>query len=57
MSVIINDFEIIPETPEEEETGEDATASPEREPTPIRPMDVVEIIDRDRRRTRRLRAH
>lgn len=55
MSVIINDFEIIPETPEEDGSGEEATA--EAESSPIRPMDVVEMIERDRRRKHRLRAH
>jgi len=57
MSVIINDFEIIPETPEEDEPGGEEAASAEPERASIRPMDVVEIVERDRRRTRRLRAH
>ena len=56
MSVIINDFEIIPETSEEDVTVEEVPMS-ESEKVPIRPLDVVAIVDRDRRRKRRLRAH
>lgn len=58
MSVIINDFEIIPEPAE----GEGATGgSPDEEsgPTPasIRPLDITKIMEREQRRRRRLRAH
>jgi len=55
MSVIINDFEIIPESPNGE-SDEDQEQAP-RDHSQVRPIDVIEIVDRAERRQRRLRAH
>lgn len=54
MSVVINDFEIIPdssggETIEEEQSTVESAS--------LRPADVIEIVERKKRRRRRLRAH
>lgn len=57
MSVVIHDFEIIPDEAEEDADDEEAAADSTPESTSIRPVDVVEIVDRDERRRRRLRAH
>lgn len=58
MSVIINDFEIIPEpSGEEGETEPAPAAEAGPTPAPIRPIDIAEIVDREERRRRRLRAH
>lgn len=55
MSVIINDFEIIPESPNGESDEDQESAPPDR--SQVRPIDVIEIVDRAERRRRRLRAH
>ncbi len=55
MSVIINDFEIIPESPNGE-SDEDQEQTPSDQPQ-VRPIDVIDIVDRAERRRRRLRAH
>lgn len=57
MSVVIHDFEIIPDASGEDSDDEEATPDSTPEPISIRPVDVVEIVNRDERRRRRLRAH
>ncbi|MFB6247933.1 MAG: hypothetical protein ABEL97_05115 [Salinibacter sp.] len=57
MSVVIHDFEIIPDGSGEDADGEEPAADSAPEATSIRPVDVVEIVNRDERRRRRLRAH
>jgi hypothetical protein len=57
MSVVIHDFEIIPDAPDENSDGDEGGGEPAPGATAIRPADVVEIVDRDERRRRRLRAH
>lgn len=57
MSVVIHDFEIIPDAPDENSDGDEGGGEPAPGATAIRPADVVEIVDRDKHRRRRLRAH
>lgn len=57
MSVVIHDFEIIPDASGEDSEDEEPASDSAPEPTSIRPADVVEIVNRDERRRRRLRAH
>ena len=54
MSVIIHDFEIIPERPASDSPDEDEAAAA---PPALRPIDVIEIVRQHERRTHRLRAH
>lgn len=58
MSVIINDFEIVTDSPGDEgaENGASMSASEPAAPS-TRPIDVTKIVDRETRRRRRLRAH
>lgn len=53
MSVIVNDFEIIPDPPENGTVDEQEAPAP----AAIQPIDVVEIVERAERREHRLRAH
>lgn len=58
MSVIINDFEILPEqeeAPAPQTNGEARESSPQA--SPIRPLDLEEILRRHYFRKMRLRAH
>lgn len=55
MSVIINDFEIIPESPNGESEEDQQPAARKR--SQVRPIDVIEIVDRAERRRHRHRAH
>ncbi|MEF8795514.1 MAG: hypothetical protein V5A22_00140 [Salinivenus sp.] len=57
MSVVIHDFEIIPDAADEDADVNEAAGEPAPEVNDIRPADVVEIINRNERRHRRLRAH
>lgn len=59
MSVVINDFEVIPDDSSGDETAGDGQPAPESTPEPasIRPIDVIETVERKERRRRRLRAH
>lgn len=54
MSVIINDFEIIPDSAEESGDEEERAGSA---PATLEPMDVIDVIEREKRRRRRRRAH
>lgn len=59
MSVVINDFEVIPDDSSGDETAENEKSASESSPEPVslRPVDVIEIVERKERRRRRLRAH
>lgn len=57
MSVVIHDFELIPDASGEDPDGDESAVDPAPESTAIRPLEVVEIINRAERRRRRLRAH
>lgn len=57
MSVVIHDFEIIPDAPDEDSEGEAPASESPSESTSIQPVDVLTIVDRSERRQRRLRAH
>jgi hypothetical protein len=57
MSVVIHDFEIIPDAPDENPDSDETGGEPASGTTALRPADVVEIVDREERRRRRLRAH
>jgi hypothetical protein len=59
MSVLINDFEIIPDDPESEAEDDRAPESTsDRAGSPsLRPHDVIDIVEAEHRRRRRLRAH
>jgi hypothetical protein len=59
MSVIISDFEIIPDSSGSDEGSDDGSQAEWSQATDpsIRPIDVEQILARDRRRRHRLRAH
>ncbi|MEF8817227.1 MAG: hypothetical protein V5A20_04505 [Salinibacter sp.] len=59
MSVVINDFEVIPDDSAGDETTENGEPASESSPKPVflRAIDVTEIVERKERRKRRLRAH
>jgi len=58
MSVLINDFDVIPESPGDGTDGEEEAASDSPSArVSIRPGDVIEVVERRARRRRRLRAH
>jgi len=58
MSVLINDFEVVPESPEAETAEEEEAASESpSEHASRRPHDVIEVVERRAHRRRRLRAH
>lgn len=54
MSVVINDFEILPEPPE---GAEGAEQTPPPSPSALTPRDVESILKRYDRRRDRVRAH
>jgi len=56
MSVVINDFEVLPD-PSDDGTSADDEESAAPKTSSLRPMDIVEVVDRAERRRRRLRAH
>jgi len=59
MSVVINDFEVIPDDSSGDETAENGESALESssEPVSLRPIDVIGIVEGKERRRRRLRAH
>jgi hypothetical protein len=57
MSVVIHDFEIIPDGDGADSDGEEPAPEPTSERASLQPADVVEIVGRHERRRRRLRAH
>lgn len=56
MSVVINDFEIIPDS-SEDEMSEGSTPEKGPDAARLRPADVIDVIERRERRQQRLRAH
>lgn len=59
MTVVINDFEVIPDDPErdDQENPRPESAPDRGETASLRPHDVLEIVEAEDRRRRRLRAH
>jgi hypothetical protein len=57
MSVVINDFEVVPESSDDGTAADEEQESAAPEASSLRPVDVTEIVDRMERRRRRLRAH
>lgn len=55
MPVVINEFEIVPAEPEEQQ--EKTEASDRRSADRLAPRDVVRILEREERRRLRVRAH
>ena len=56
MSVVINDFEIVTETPPTA-SPDTPESQPAASPSPLRPRDVEAIMERAELRRRRIRAH
>lgn len=54
MAVIINDMEVVIETPQQPQPG--TVAAPPSQ-TPIRPLDILDILARRKRQEWRLLAH
>lgn len=56
MSVIINEFEIVPE-----QQGQETAVSPQpsapSSPPPVSPIDIVDVLRRQSDRLNRIRAH
>lgn len=55
MPIIISDFDVVVDEPEDE-GPEEGAPTPERSGR-LRPIDVVRILNRDERRRLRVRAH
>lgn len=55
MPVVINDFDVVVEEEEDDAGGTEVEAR--RQERRLRPRDVTRIIERDKRRRLRVRAH
>ncbi len=56
MPVIINEFEIVTETPGAEQAAPAAPPAPAEAPPALRPEDVMRIVQRQKVRLERIRA-
>jgi hypothetical protein len=57
MSVIINDFELVPETPPETPPGEAAAPEPAGPAPSLTPLDIRDILRRQADRLARVQAY
>ncbi len=56
MQVIINEFELVPEPQKADQPDESTNQAPKKAPPPLRPEDIVRIVQRQRERLERVRA-
>ena len=57
MAVIINELEIVVDTPEAEAPDTDATARPAPKAAGVEPQDLIDFLERRARLSERLLAH
>lgn len=57
MSVIINELEVVVEPPQPAQPANSAAPPPTQSQTPLRPMDITDILERNDRLKWRLEAH
>jgi hypothetical protein len=57
MSVIINEFEIVPEQQGQETAVSPQPSAPSSPPPPVSPIDIVDVLRRQTDRLNRIRAH
>ena len=57
MSVIINEFEIVPEQQGPETAVSFQPSAPSSPPPPVSPIDIVDVLRRQSDRLNRIRAH